>query len=288
MKSLVISLILWVIGLGSSVAQDVEFKVSAPSVVEVGEQFRLEYVLTQQGENLQLPTLKGFELLAGPSMSTSFSMSSVNGKTTTTSEYTYTFVLSASEEGEFTIAPATITVDGKEISGLTRSSLRKAYTMVLQDTWLFTGTIYENISYGKEDATLEDVVQACKAANIHEAIMQMPQGYETVLTGDGSGLSKGQKQMLTIARAMLLDSKMLILDEATSNVDTQTEKKIQLAMRELMKGKTCFVIAHRLSTIQNADHILVVQNGDIVEQGMHDTLLKQGGLYSKLYYSQFQ
>lgn len=181
-----------------------------------------------------------------------------------------------------------ITVDGKEISGLTRSSLRKAYTMVLQDTWLFTGTIYENISYGKEDATLEDVVQACKAANIHEAIMQMPQGYETVLTGDGSGLSKGQKQMLTIARAMLLNSKMLILDEATSNVDTQTEKKIQLAMRELMKGKTCFVIAHRLSTIQNADHILVVQNGDIVEQGTHDTLLKQGGLYSKLYYSQFQ
>ena len=181
-----------------------------------------------------------------------------------------------------------ITVDGKEISGLTRSSLRKAYTMVLQDTWLFTGTIYENISYGKEDATLEDVVQACKAANIHEAIMQMPQGYETVFTGDGSGLSKGQKQMLTIARAMLLDSKMLILDEATSNVDTQTEKKIQLAMRELMKGKTCFVIAHRLSTIQNADHILVVQNGDIVEQGTHDTLLKQGGLYSKLYYSQFQ
>ena len=175
-----------------------------------------------------------------------------------------------------------ITVDGKEISGLTRSSLRKAYTMVLQDTWLFTGTIYENISYGKEDATLEDVVQACKAANIHEAIMQMPQGYETVLTGDGSGLSKGQKQMLTIARAMLLDSKMLILDEATSNVDTQTEKKIQLAMRELMKGKTCFVIAHRLSTIQNADHILVVQNGDIVEQGTHDTLLKQRGLYSTL------
>lgn len=181
-----------------------------------------------------------------------------------------------------------ITVDGKEISGLTRSSLRRAYTMVLQDTWLFTGTIYENISYGKEDATMDDVVRACKAAHIHEAIMQMPEGYQTVLTGDGSGLSKGQKQMLTIARAMLLDSKMLILDEATSNVDTQTEEKIQLAMRELMKGKTCFVIAHRLSTIQNADHILVVQNGDIVEQGTHDTLLGQGGLYAKLYYSQFQ
>lgn len=181
-----------------------------------------------------------------------------------------------------------ITVDGQDISRLTRSSLRRAFTMVLQDTWLFTGTIYENISYGKEDATMDDVVRACKAAHIHEAIMQMPEGYQTVLTGDGSGLSKGQKQMLTIARAMLLDSKMLILDEATSNVDTQTEEKIQLAMRELMKGKTCFVIAHRLSTIQNADHILVVQNGDIVEQGTHDTLLKQGGLYAKLYYSQFQ
>ena len=181
-----------------------------------------------------------------------------------------------------------ITVDGKEISGLTRRSLRRAYTMVLQDTWLFTGTIYENISYGKEDATREDVERACKAAHIHEAILQMPQGYDTVLTGDGSGLSKGQKQMLTIARAMLLDSKMLILDEATSNVDTQTEQKIQLAMRELMKGRTCFVIAHRLSTIQNADHILVVNGGEIVEQGTHETLLRQGGLYARLYNSQFQ
>ena len=181
-----------------------------------------------------------------------------------------------------------ITVDGKEISGLTRSSLRRAYTMVLQDTWLFTGTIYENLSYGKEDATLEEVQRACKAAHIHEAILQMPQGYDTVLTGDGSGLSKGQKQMLTIARAMLLDSKMLILDEATSNVDTQTEEKIQQAMWELMKGKTCFVIAHRLSTIKNADHILVVRNGDIVEQGNHESLLEKGGLYAKLYYSQFQ
>ncbi len=181
-----------------------------------------------------------------------------------------------------------ITVDGREISGLTRSSLRRAYTMVLQDTWLFTGTIYENLSYGKEDATLEEVQRACKAAHIHEAILQMPQGYDTVLTGDGSGLSKGQKQMLTIARAMLLDSKMLILDEATSNVDTQTEEKIQQAMRELMKGKTCFVIAHRLSTIKNADHILVVRNGDIVEQGNHESLLEKGGLYAKLYYSQFQ
>lgn len=181
-----------------------------------------------------------------------------------------------------------IRVDGKEISSLTRESLRRAYTMVLQDTWLFTGTIYENIAYGKEGATMEDVVNACKAAHIHEAILQMPQGYDTILTGEGSGLSKGQKQMMTIARAMLLDSKMLILDEATSNVDTQTEQKIQRAMRELMKGKTCFVIAHRLSTIQNADHILVVENGDIVEQGTHARLLKNNGLYARLYYSQFQ
>ena len=169
----------------------------------------------------------------------------------------------------------TILVDGKDISTLTRRSLRRAYTMVLQDTWLFTGTVYENIAYGKEDATLEEVQRACRAAYIHEAILRLPQGYDTVLTGDGSGLSKGQKQMLTIARAMLLDSRMLILDEATSNVDTQTEQKIQRAMRELMRGKTCFVIAHRLSTIQNADYILVVRGGDIVEQGTHEALLQR-------------
>ena len=182
----------------------------------------------------------------------------------------------------------TILVDGKDISTLTRRSLRRAYTMVLQDTWLFTGTVYENIAYGKEDATLEEVQRACRAAYIHEAILRLPQGYNTVLTGDGSGLSKGQKQMLTIARAMLLDSRMLILDEATSNVDTQTEQKIQRAMRELMRGKTCFVIAHRLSTIQNADHILVVRGGDIVEQGTHEALLQRGGFYARLYHSQFQ
>ncbi|MGI5958737.1 MAG: ABC transporter ATP-binding protein [Massiliimalia sp.] len=181
-----------------------------------------------------------------------------------------------------------IRIDGKDISKVTRKSLRLAYTMVLQDTWLFTGTVYENISYGKKDATMEDVVAACKAAHIHESILQMPKGYDTVLTDEGANLSKGQKQMLTIARAMLLDSKMLILDEATSNVDTTTERRIQDAMRELMKGRTCFVIAHRLSTIQNADHILVVQNGQIVEQGVHSELLKNNGLYSKLYHSQFQ
>lgn len=181
-----------------------------------------------------------------------------------------------------------ILIDGKDIAKVTRKSLRLAYTMVLQDTWLFTGTVFENISYGKKDATLEDVVAACKAAHIHESILQMPKGYDTLLTDEGANLSKGQKQMLTIARAMLLDSKMLILDEATSNVDTKTEQKIQDAMRELMSGRTCFVIAHRLSTIQNADHILVVQNGQIAEQGVHQELLQKQGLYAKLYYSQFQ
>lgn len=180
-----------------------------------------------------------------------------------------------------------IYIDGKEIGKLKRSSLRKAFAMVLQDTWLFTGTIAENIAYGKEDATREDIINACKAAYIHDAIMQLPAGYDTLLTDDGSNLSKGQKQMLTIARAMLLDAKMLILDEATSNVDTRTEQKIQKAMRKLMEGRTCFVIAHRLSTIQNADHILVVQNGDIVEQGKHEELLEKDGIYAALYRSQF-
>ena len=146
-----------------------------------------------------------------------------------------------------------ITIDGNDITKVTRDSLRRAFAMVLQDTWLFHGTIYENIAYGKPDATLEDVKRVCKAARIHNYIMRLPKQYDTVLTDDGRNISKGQKQLLTIARAMLLDAHMLILDEATSNVDTRTELQIQEAMLELMKDKTCFVIAHRLSTIQNAD-----------------------------------
>jgi len=160
--------------------------------------------------------------------------------------------------------------------------------MVLQDTWLFEGTIFENIAYGNENATIEDVVEVAKAAKIHSYIKRLPNGYDTVITDDGTNISKGQKQLLTIARAMLLDAKMLILDEATSNVDTRTEIQIQQAMRNLMKDKTCFVIAHRLSTIRNADHILVVNDGNIVEQGNHVELLKQKGFYSRLYNSQFE
>lgn len=179
-------------------------------------------------------------------------------------------------------------LDGHDFADITRKSLRLSYAMVLQDSWLFTGTIAENIAYGSTTATMDDIVRVCKAAYIHDAIMQLPNGYDTVLTDEGSNLSKGQKQMLTIARAMLLDAQMLILDEATSNVDTQTERKIQAAMQKLMEGRTCFVIAHRLSTIQNADNILVVKDGDIVEQGTHTELLKQNGIYAGLYQAQFQ
>ncbi len=181
-----------------------------------------------------------------------------------------------------------ITIDGKEIRETARKSLRLSYAMVLQDTWLFTGTIFENLAYGKKDARREDVEAAARAAHIHRYIMSLPQGYDTVLDENGMNISQGQKQLLTIARAMLLDAKMLILDEATSNVDTRTEMRIQKAMRELMKDKTCFVIAHRLSTIQNADNILVVRDGDIIEQGNHRELMAKNGFYAGLYRSQFQ
>ncbi len=181
-----------------------------------------------------------------------------------------------------------ILVDDGEIQDYTRSSLRGAYAMVLQDTWVFKGTIFDNIAYGKENATMDEVVAAAKAAHIHPFIMRLPDGYNTMISEDGGNISKGQKQLLTIARAMLYDSKMLILDEATSNVDTGTERQVQTAMRDLMRDKTCFTIAHRLSTIQHADNILVVNHGDVVEQGTHEELMKQRGFYYKLYASQFE
>ncbi len=180
------------------------------------------------------------------------------------------------------------TVDGLDVREITRATLRGAYTMVLQDTWLFYGTIFENIAYGREGATLEEVKAAAKAARIDGYIESLPNGYDTVITDDGVNISKGQRQLITIARAMLADSQMLILDEATSNVDSRTEIKIQEAMTELMRGRTCFIIAHRLSTIQNADRILVLQDGQITEFGTHEELLAKGGFYSTLYNSQFE
>ena len=181
-----------------------------------------------------------------------------------------------------------IYVDNNKILDITRKSLRKGYAMVLQDTWLFQGSIYENVRYGKDDATSEDVINACKAAKIHNYIVHLKDGYDTILTDGGVNISKGQKQLLTIARAYLLNSNMLILDEATSNVDTRTEIQIQEAMTNLMKDKTCFIIAHRLSTIQYADLILVVKDGDIIEKGNHNELLKNKGFYYELYQSQFK
>ena len=181
-----------------------------------------------------------------------------------------------------------IYVDEKEQKTYTLSSLRKNYSMVLQDTWVFNGTIFDNIAYGKENATMEEVVEAAKAAHIHNYIMRLPQGYNTVISEDGGNISKGQKQLITIARAMLYDTSMLILDEATSNVDTATERKVQKAMRSLMDGKTGFIIAHRLSTIRNADNILVLDKGNVVEQGTHEYLMEKKGAYYALYRSQFE
>jgi ATP-binding cassette subfamily B multidrug efflux pump len=180
-----------------------------------------------------------------------------------------------------------ILVDGVDITELKRGNLRRTFGMVLQDTWLFSGTIRENIAYGREGATEEEIVQAAKAAHVDHFIRTLPEGYDTVLNQEATTLSQGQKQLLTIARAILADPEILILDEATSSVDTRTEVSIQRAMSELMKGRTSFVIAHRLSTIRDADLILVMHHGRIIEQGTHKGLLAQGGFYADLYNSQF-
>ena len=188
----------------------------------------------------------------------------------------------------YDIESGEILIDGISSVELKRSDLRLAFNMVLQDTWLFCGTIYDNIVYGREDATPEEVYAAAKAAKIDTFIESLSDGYNTILSDDGVNISKGQKQLITIARAFLSKAPILILDEATSNVDSRTEIQIQNAMTALMKNKTCFIIAHRLSTIQNADTILVVKDGAIIEQGNHDELIGQGGFYYSLYHSQFR
>ncbi len=187
----------------------------------------------------------------------------------------------------YDVNSGTITIDGTDIYTMSRDALRANFGMVLQDTWLFKGTIRDNIKYGKSDATDEEMIEAAKAAQIYDYVMSLPEGFDTKLTEDAANISQGQRQLITIARAILVDPRVLILDEATSSVDTKTEQKIQTAMNELMKGRTSFVIAHRLSTIKNADNILVMKKGAIVEQGTHEGLLEADGFYALLYNSQY-
>ena len=188
----------------------------------------------------------------------------------------------------YDVNSGSIKVDGHDIRGFNRSELRQMFGMVLQDTWLFKGSIEDNIRYGRLDASHEEVVEAAKAAHVHRFVQTLPNGYEMELNEEASNVSQGQKQLLTIARAILADPKILILDEATSSVDTRTEVRIQKAMDNLMKGRTSFIIAHRLSTIRDADLILVMKDGDIIEQGNHEELLAQNGFYAELYNSQFE
>ena len=188
----------------------------------------------------------------------------------------------------YDIDKGTITLDQIPITQIKRDDLRKNISMVLQDTHLFTGTVRENIRYGRLDATDEEVEQAARTASAHSFIMRLEHGYDTMLEGDGANLSQGQRQLLNIARAAVSKAPILILDEATSSVDTRTEQRIQTAMDRLMQGRTSFVIAHRLSTIRDADLILVMREGDIVEQGTHDELIEAGGFYADLYNSQFE
>ena len=187
----------------------------------------------------------------------------------------------------YEIQNGNIYLDGTSIYDIKKEDIRKAFSLVLQDTWIFEGSIADNVAYANPSATREEIIEVCKKACIHNFIMSLPEGYDTVIHDDGVNISKGQKQLLTIARAMLSNSKMLILDEATSNVDSKTEIQIQKAIFELMKNKTCFVIAHRLSTIQNADKILVLKDGDIIETGNHEQLLDQKGFYHRLFNSQY-
>jgi ATP-binding cassette subfamily B protein len=181
-----------------------------------------------------------------------------------------------------------ICVDDIDLKDLSREQARSLFAMVLQDTWLFSGTIRENIAYGKKGATEEEIIAAAKAAYADDFIRKLPEGYDTMLSQDASNISHGQKQLLTIARAIISDPKIIILDEATSSVDTRTELRIQKAMNRLMVGRTSFIIAHRLSTIIDADLILVMEHGDIIEQGTHQELLERNGFYADLYYSQFE
>ena len=187
----------------------------------------------------------------------------------------------------YNIDSGDILIDGVSIHDLKRDNIHDLFTMVLQDTWLFNGTVLENIKYNREDISLEDVQKICKTVGLDHFIKTLPSGYDSIIS-DNDSVSAGQRQLLTLARGMLDDAPFIILDEATSNVDTRTEELVQMAMDKLTEGRTSFIIAHRLSTIKNADLILVMQKGNIIEQGTHDELMKKNGFYSELYNSQFQ
>lgn len=188
----------------------------------------------------------------------------------------------------YDVTSGEIAVEGNDIKNITRESLRRGYGMVLQETWLKSGTIRDNICMGKPDASEEEIIEAAKATHAHSFIKRLPQGYDTVIGEDGGNLSQGQKQLLCITRVMLCQPPMLILDEATSSIDTKTEIRVQRAFEKLMKGKTSFIVAHRLSTIMTADVILVMRDGNIIEQGSHVELMEKGGFYNELYNSQFR
>ncbi len=250
----------------------------APDAITLSEvRGRVEFSDVDFGYTKDKRILKGISLLAEPGKRFAIVGPTGAGKTTVINLLMRFYDIDSGR----------ITMDCENISNIKRRDLRRAYTMVLQDTWLFCGSVYDNIVYGKENATPEEVKRAARLARIDGFIEKLPKGYDTEITDEGINISKGQRQLITIARAFLSDAPMLILDEATSNVDSRTEIKIQEAMNTLMQGRTSFIIAHRLSTIQNADAILVIQNGEISEMGTHDELMQKGGFYSTLYNSQF-
>lgn len=258
--------------------EETEEDVTVPDPVSVeGLEGRVEFDHVQFGYNPDHTIIHDFSAKVEPGQKIAIVGPTGAGKTTMIKLLMRFYDVNSGE----------IRVDGHNLRDFNRSELRQMFGMVLQDTWLFNGTIEENIRYGKLDATHEEVVEAAKAAHVHRFVQTLPSGYNMVLNEEASNVSQGQKQLLTIARAILADPKILILDEATSSVDTRTEVRIQKAMDNLMKGRTSFVIAHRLSTIRDADLILVMKDGDIIEQGNHETLLAQNGFYAELYNAQF-